>query len=300
MEVATVAPLLEADKSTLSAVVDSRTISNMPMNSRQLLDLALLTPGVVPANVGALGGFAVAGARSQSNVSQIDGISNMDPAAKTTLTNFRITDAVQEFAVQTSAALPEFGRGTGGQLNIVTKSGSNQFHGSAFEYFRNTHMDAADFFTNKLGGRKSPLNRNQFGATLGGPILRDRTFFFLSYEGFRQVAPQVSSTRVPTATERASVTDPISRRLLQFWPEPNATGSLNYTGTARARNSDDTGLVRIDHTIGNADRLSGRLIEFQGSAATAGATPLSGGGLSTPVTRSLGISETHAFFPRFL
>src|SRR5439155_19679827 len=92
VEVATVAPLLEADKSTLSAVVDSRTISNMPLNSRQFLDLALLTPGVVPANVGALGGFAVAGARSQSNVSQIDGISNMDPAAKTTLTNFRITD----------------------------------------------------------------------------------------------------------------------------------------------------------------------------------------------------------------
>src|SRR5204863_9930721 len=143
----------------------------------------------------------------------------------------------------------------------------------------------ADYFTNKPRGRKSPLNRNQFGATLGGPIRRDRTFFFLSYEGFRQVAPQVSSTRVPTAAERASVTDPISRRLLQFWPEPNATGSTNYIGNAPARNSDDTGLIRIDNAIGNADRLSVRWIEFQGSAVTAGTTSLSGGDSNAPLTR---------------
>ena len=222
IEVSAAAPLLQSDRSTLSNVVDSRTISSMPLNTRQFLDLALLTPGVVPAAVGALGGFAVAGARSESNVAQIDGVANMDAPDNIVLTNFRITDAVQEFAVQTSVALPEFGRGTGGQVNIVTRSGGNRFHGSAFEYFRNTQMDAADFFINKSAGSKSPLNRNQFGSTLGGPIVRDRTFFFLSYEGFRQVAPQVSSTRVPTAADRAMVSDPISRRLLQFWPEPNA------------------------------------------------------------------------------
>lgn len=300
IEVSSAAPLLQSDRSTLSNVVDSRTISNMPLNTRQFLDLALLTPGVVPAAVGALGGFAVAGARSESNLTQIDGVANMDAVANVSLTNFRITDAVQEFAVQTSAALPEFGRGTGAQVNIVTKSGGNRFHGSAFEYFRNTHMDAADFFTNKLAGHKAPLNRNQFGATLGGPILRDRTFFFLSYEGFRQIAPQPSSALVPTDAQRATVTDPISRRLLQFWPEPNATGNQNYTGNAPARNSDDTGLVRIDHAIGNADRLSGRWIEFQGSAVTAGPTPLSGGDSSAPVTRSLVLSETHSFTPKFL
>src|SRR5207248_1258298 len=291
------APLLQNDKSTLSRVVDGRVIANMPLNTRQFLDLALLTPGVVPAAVGALGGFAVAGARSTSNVTQIDGVADMDAQSKATLTNFRITDAVQEFAVQTSVALPEFGRGTGGQVNIVTKSGGNQFHGSAFEYFRNTHMDAADFFTNRSAGQKSPLNRNQFGGTLGGPIVRNRTFFFLSYEGFRQVAPQVSSTRVPTPADRATVTDPISRRLLQFWPEPNASGITDYIGNAPARNTDDTGLVRIDHAIGNADRLSGRWIEFQGSALTAGTTSLSGGDSNAPVTRSLVLSETHTFNP---
>ena len=300
IEVSTAAPLLETDKSTLSSVVDSRTIANMPLNTHQFLDLALLTPGVVPAAPGALGGFAVAGARSVSNVAQIDGIANMDEPSNATLLNFRITEAVQEFAVQTTVALPEFGRGTGAQVNIVTRSGGNRFHGSAFEYFRNTHMDAADFFVNKSAGLKTPLNRNQFGGTWGGPVARDKTFFFLSYEGFRQVAPVVSSTRVPTSAERATVTDSISRRLLQFWPEPNATGGTNYIGSATARNSDNTGLVRIDHALGNADRLSGRYIEFRGTAVTAGNTALSGGTVGLPVSRSLVVTENHTFTPTLL
>src|SRR5215510_4046849 len=198
VEVAAAAPILEADKSTLSSVVDTRVIANMPLNARQFLDLANLTPGVLPTATGTQGGgFSVAGARSQSNIFLVDGVSNQDTQINSPLTNFRITDAVQEYAVQTSVALPEFGRGTGGQVNIVTKSGTNEFHGSAFEYVRNTVFDAADFFTNKLGGKKTPLNRNQFGGRLGGPILKDHLFFFLSYEGFRQVAPTVSSTRVP-------------------------------------------------------------------------------------------------------
>src|SRR5262249_13248176 len=225
VEVSAVATLLESDKSTLSHVVDSRVISNMPLNARQFLELALMTPGVLPAAPGTQGGgFNVAGARSQSNIFLVDGVSNVDTQINSPLNNFRVTDAVQEFAVQTSVSLAEFGRGTGGQINIVTKSGSNQFHGSAFEDFPHTKMDAADFLTNKQRGKKNILNRNQFGATTGGPIRKDRTFFFLSYEGFRQVAPTVSSTRVPTADERATVTNPISKRLLPFWPDPNGTG----------------------------------------------------------------------------
>ncbi|MBI1789652.1 MAG: TonB-dependent receptor [Acidobacteria bacterium] len=302
VEVASVATLIESDKSTLSHVVDSRTIANMPLNARQFLDLALMTPGVLPAATGTQGGgFSVAGARSQSNIFLVDGVSNIDTQINSPLNNFRVTDAVQEFAVQTSVSLAEFGRGTGGQINIVTKSGTNDFHGSAFEYFRNTKMDAADFFTNKVpGARKNVLNRNQFGATTGGPIRRDRTFFFLSYEGFRQVAPTVSSTRVPTAAERAAVTDPISKRLLPFWPDPNASGTLNFVANVGARNSDNTGLVRIDHTIGERDRLSGRWIEYQGESVTPGALPTNGGNANTPRSRSFVLSETHTFAPNFL
>src|SRR5438874_586979 len=252
-------PLLETDRSTLSNVVDSQVITNMPLNARQYLDLALLTPGVLPSSAGTQGGgFNVSGARSQSNVFLLDGVSNIDTQINSALGNFRITDAVQEFAVQTSVATAEFGRGTGGQVSIVTKSGSNQFHGTAFEYLRNDILDAADFFTNKNHAKKTPLHRNQYGATFGGPILKDRMFFFLSYEAFRQVAPTVSSTRVPTDDERRTVTDPISKSLLQFWPEPNTTGTNNYIANVPAVTLDETGLARVDYNFTQKDHLTGR------------------------------------------
>ena len=190
VRVESVAPLLENEKSTLSSVVDNRTVANMPLNARQYLDLALLTPGAIPSQPGQQGGgFNMAGARSQSNLFLLDGVSNMDTQIGSALGNFRITDAVQEFAVQTSVPTAEFGRGHGAQVSIVTKSGTNQFHGSAFEYLRNSDFDAADFFTNRLGGTKNTLHRNQYGAALGGPIRKDQTFFFASWEGFRQVNP---------------------------------------------------------------------------------------------------------------
>ena len=301
MEVSAITPLIETDKSTLSTVVDGRTIDSLPLNARQFLDLALLTPGTVPAGPGTQGsGFNSAGARSQSNVYLLDGISNTDTQQNGPLNSFRITDAVQEFAVQTSVPLPEFGRGTGAQVNIVTKSGSNQFHGAAFEYFRNTRLDAADFFTNKLGGQKNVLNRNQFGVTLGGPLVKNRTFFFAAYEGFRQVAPVVRSTRVPTPAERASVTDIISKQLLDYWPLPNGSGTLNFIANVPNDDDDDTGLIRIDHRLGTADQLSGRWTEYRASSFVGGPTPQTGGNRGEPVQRSVMWSEIHTFSPSFI
>src|SRR5262245_58721251 len=304
IEVQGATPILENDKNTLSSVVDSRVITNMPLNARQFLDLALLTPGVAPAATGTQGGgFNVAGARSQSNVFLVDGVSNTDTQINSPLNNFRITDAVQEFAVQTSVSQAEFGRGTGGQINVVTKSGTNQFHGSAFEFLRNTVFDAADFFTNKLGAKKNDLKRNQFGATFGGPVFKDKTFLFLSYEGFRQVAPTVSSTRVPTAAERATITDPISKRVADLWPTPNTANpnaSINFIANVAARNSDNTGLVRIDHNFSDRDRASGRFIEFRGEAVTPGQIPQNGGNSNAPLSRSFVLTETHTFSPNLL
>lgn len=301
VQVEAVAPLLETDKSTLSSVVDTHTIESMPLNARQYLDLALLTPGALPSATGTQGGgFNVAGARSQSNIFLLDGVSMIDTQINSALGNFRITDAVQEFAVQTSVATAEFGRGTGGQVSIVTKSGTNQFHGSVFEYFRNSKMDAADFFTNKNSKAKNPLHRNQYGATLGGPIRKDKTFFFASWEGFRQVAPTPSSTIVPTDAQRASVTDPISKALLQFWPAANTAGTNNFFANVRASTFDNTGLLRIDHRFNERDQLTGRWAEYEGLTFTPGLLPLLGGNANTPISRGGVLIETHTFSPKLL
>jgi hypothetical protein len=295
------APLLEPDKSTLSSVVDSNNIGSMPLNGRQALDLALITPGVLPTATGTqVLSFNVAGSRSQSNVYLWDGASNMDTQVNSNLNNFRIGDAVQEFSVQTSVATAEFGRGSGGQVSVVTKSGTNQFHGSLFEYLRNSNFDATDFFINKNKGTKTPLHRNQFGGTVGGPIKKNKTFFFASYEEFRQVAPTPSSTIVPTAAQRAMVTDPISAALLKFWPMPNTSGTVNYITNVGSTVFDYTGLIKIDHNFSDRDHLSARFADYQGNTFTPGALPLEGGNGNVPVSRNGVLTETHTFTPTLL
>ncbi len=304
VQVESVAPLLENDKSTMSSVVENREIINMPLNSRQVLDLALITPGVVPTAAGTqVLSFNVAGARSQSNVFMWDGVSNMDTQVNGSLNNFRITDAVQEFSVQTSVASAEFGRGTGGEVDVVTKSGTNQFHGTAFEYLRNNDLDAADFFINRNGAPKTPLHRNQFGGGLGGPIKKNKLFFFGYYEGFRQVAPTPSSTIVPTAAQRAAVTDPISRNLLQFFPLPNtsvAGSAINFIANAGSTDFDHTGLIKVDYTISANDAMTFRFADFQGTTFSPGALPTQGGVGNVPVSRSAVVTENHTFSPTLL
>lgn len=302
VQVEAVAPLLESDKSTLSSVVESNNIANLPLNGRQSMDLALITPGVVPTAAGTqVFSFNVAGARSQSNTYLLDGVSNMDTQVNSNLNNFRISDAVQEFAVQTSVATAEFGRGTGGEVSVVTKSGTNQVHGSLFEYLRNSDLDAADFFTNKARSTKTPLHRNQFGGTFGGPIQHDKTFVFASYEEFRQVAPTVSLTRVPSAAERALVTDPISQALLRFWPDANTSvGANNFVANVGSTTFDYTGLIKIDRNFGTRDHLMGRFADYQGTTFTPGALPLEGGNANTPVSRNGVLTEVHTFTPSVL
>ncbi len=263
------------------------------------MDLALITPGVVPTAAGTqVFSFNVAGARSQSNIYLLDGVSNMDTQVNSNLNNFRMSDAVQEFAVQTSVSSAEFGRGTGGEVSVVTKSGGNAFHGTLFEYLRNSDFDAADFFTNKARSTKNPLHRNQFGGTFGGPIRHDKTFFFASYEEFRQVAPTVSLTRVPSDAERAQVTDPISKALLQFWPTANTSvGANNFIANVGSTTFDYTGVIKMDHNFSERDHLMGRFADYQGTTFTPGALPLQGGNGNTPVSRNGVLTEVHTFNP---
>ncbi len=296
------APILSSEKTTLSSVVDSTSISNLPLNGRQALDIALVTPGVTPTATGTqVLSFNVAGARSQSNTYLWDGVSNMDTQVNGNLNNFRVAEAIQEFSVQTSVASAEFGRGTGGQVSMVTKSGTNSLHGSAFEYLRNDAFDATDFFINKAKGTKTPLHRNQFGGSLGGPLKRDKLFIFGTFEEFRQVAPTPSLTRVPTDAERALVTDPISKALLKFWPTPNTSaGSNNFIGNVGSTTFDYTGLVKLDYHLSDRDIISGRFANYQGATFTPGAIPGTGGNGNTPISRNGVFTETHTFSPTLL
>ena len=303
VEVEAAAPLVETESHTLVNVINQTAIQNMPLNARNFTELALLTPGATPSAPGSqVTGFNVAGARTQSNFFLLDGIANVDIQINSSISTFRINDAIQEFSVQTSVPTAEFGRGTGAEVNAVIRSGSNAFHGAAFEYFRNTVLNATDYFAKHVtGGVKPILNRNQFGATVGGPIWRDHTFFFLSYEGFRQVAPTPTPVLVPTLSQRASVTDPISLRILQYFPLPscncddiNASGT-NFTSNVRNVLSDDTGLAKVDHQLGTKDHFLAHYIVYNGRTFSGGPTPLSGGSSNTPKSYSISFEENHTF-----
>jgi hypothetical protein len=305
VEVSSAAQLLETEKASTGTNITGELVGNLPLVNRRFNDLALLTPGTSFAAPGSqAGAFAAAGTRSQSTNWQIDGANAIDPNVNGPTSSYRIAEAVQEFSVATSAYSSEFGRASGAQVNVVTKSGTNQFHGSLFEFARNDAFQATDFFTNKLGGRKNILRHNQYGGSVGGPIWRDRTFFFYSFERLDENAPSPSTAVVPTAAQRASVVDPIARNLLAFYPLPTAVsapaGTVNFVGNTASQTKDNTHFVRIDHTFSDSDRISGHYINYSGSVVSGGVLPTTGGTTNEPGTQNAVLSETHTFSPSFL
>src|SRR6185369_4679107 len=199
------APLVNTESATVSTVVDRKFADNIPLNGRTFQTLISLTPGVVmtATTFNDQGQFSVNGQRADANYFTVDGVSanfgvtgllQMVQTASGALpalsasggTNSLVSvDAMQEFRIQTSSFAPEFGRMPGAQISIVTRSGSNSFHGTLFDYFRNNVLDAKDWFVNFNGLAKPEERLNDFGGVLGGPVVRDKTFFFASYEGQR-------------------------------------------------------------------------------------------------------------------
>src|SRR5713226_6150338 len=199
VEVTGEAPLLSTESPALGQVIDNARVVNLPLNGRQFLELTLEVPGVVTGNGGPQSGssslftrpgqdssISVSGGRSQNNSFLLDGTQNTDPDVNAYVVSPSV-DSIQEFKMETRNYSAEFGRSSGGQINVVTKSGSNEFHGSAYEFLRNDAVDARPF---NNPGSLPEFRRNQFGATLGGRLWRDRTFFFTSFEGFRRVEGQ--------------------------------------------------------------------------------------------------------------
>src|SRR5215510_10345163 len=198
---------LKYEGASLGAVIDNRQVTGLPLDGRNFLELSLLTPGAAPAAQGSAGSvrgdftFNINGSREDANNFLLDGVYNVDPKLNT----FGVkppVDAIREFEVLASAYDASFGRSAGAQVNIVLKSGTNGVHGTAYEFLRNQALDARNFFA--PADQPDPRNqRNQFGFSLGGPIFKDRTFFFGDYEGARLREGITRLANVPTALERA-------------------------------------------------------------------------------------------------
>jgi hypothetical protein len=200
---------LETTSSTVSQTIENRRLVDLPLNGRNPFSLATLVPGVIP---GPGASPWISSGRNATSEVTIDGVSNVGPENNSSILDLIYTpsvDAVQEFSVQTNSVSAEFGRLGGGVINVVTRSGSNRFHASLFEFLRNSALDANNFFSNRAGIKKGSFKRNQFGGTAGGPVLipgwyngHDRTFFFFDVEATRQRSASVSTFTVPLAEWR--------------------------------------------------------------------------------------------------
>jgi Carboxypeptidase regulatory-like domain/TonB dependent receptor len=270
---------VRTDSAAVSTVVDDQFVQNTPLNGRSFQSLIALAPGTVFVSgiqEGA-GQFSVNGQRSDANYFTVDGVSaNFGSASGCCLgqsiggaipgftsgggTNGLVSvDAMQEFRIQTSSVAPEFGRVPGAQISIVTKSGSNQFHGTAFDYVRNDIFDARNYF-DAPPLPKPPLRQNDFGGTLGGPIREDKSFFFFSYEGLRLRLPQTASGVFLTASARATVA-PVFQPIVNALPLPtgppidptcdNITNPCMASLTAAYSNPSNFNAtsIRVDHSL---------------------------------------------------
>lgn len=272
---------VNVESGTVSTVVNRTFVENVPLNGRTFQTLINLTPGVVvtATSFNDQGQFSVNGQRADANYFTVDGVSAnfgvtgfiaMMQSASGALpalsasggTNSLVSvDAMQEFRVQTSSFAPEFGRTPGGQISIATRSGTNDFHGTLFEYFRNTVLDARDWFVNNNGLAKPEERLNDFGGVFGGPAIENQTFFFFSYEGQRLRQPSGMQTVVPDSQSRQQAPVAISPYLNAF-PIANGpglgAGLAQFNGSFSNPSSLDAYSIRIDHTLGPKLTLFGR------------------------------------------
>jgi len=274
---------VETASGTVSTVIDRTFVEDIPLNGRSFQTLILLTPGVVVTATAFddQGQFSVNGQRADANYFTVDGVSanfgvtGYLPLVQTAGgalpafsasggTNSLVSvDAMQEFRIQTSSFAPEFGRTPGGQISILTRSGTNAFHGTLFDYFRNDVLDANDWFSNFRHLPKPQDRQNDFGGVFGGPVLKDKTFFFFSYEGLRLRQPATQQTVVPDLASRQTAAATI-QPYLNAYPVPPANavdvgpGLAPFNGSYSNPSSLDAYSIRVDHVINSKLNLFGR------------------------------------------
>ena len=266
IEITAAAPVVQSSTVSVGSVVNQATVQEIPLNGRHFIDLTLLTAGTVtpPANgfltaplrgQGSFG-FNSGGAREDEVNYMINGVNLSDPV-QNQITFQPTINTVSEFKLDNSTYSAEYGRNAGSIVNIATRSGVNQWHGDFYEYLRNSYFDARNF-TNPSPQHQAPFNRNQFGADGGGAIKKDKTFFFLSYEGLRQLQSVPVSSLVLTDAQRSqalSTSDPIVRNLLTLIPEPNS-GTNQYVSGATANVNIDQGTANVSHNFTDSNRLN--------------------------------------------
>jgi hypothetical protein len=283
-------PQLKRDSASLGTVIENRQVTGLPLDGRNFYELSLLVPGAVPPAQGSAGSargdfsFSVNGAREDANNFLLDGVYNVDPKLNTFGVRPSV-DAIREFEMLTSTYDASFGRNPGAQVNVILNSGSNDFHGSLFEFHRNAAFDARNFFA-PASEPKPKYLRNQFGGSIGGPIKHDRTFFFVDYEGTRSREGITRITNVPTAQERAGnftqslfgvPTDPftgqpfpggiipdfrineVGRAIAALYPLPNRNDPFqNFVSSPTLRDDNDSFDARVDHNLTDRANLTAR------------------------------------------
>jgi hypothetical protein len=281
---------IDRDSAALGTLIDPRQVAGLPLDGRNFLELALLAPGTSPAPQGSAASvrgdfaFSVNGSREDANAYLLDGVYNMDPKLGTSGVRPAV-DAIYEFGVETSTYDASFGRNAAGQVNVVTRAGSNRYSGTAYEFFRNGGLDSRNAFA--PGDEPAPdYNRHQFGGSIGGPLAADRVFFFADYESTRLREGITRVTNVPTLAERQGdfsqslfakprdpfsgqafpgnripsfFLNPIGAAVASLYPLPNRnTPFANYVASPNQTDDVDQFDLRMDHAFAGASRLTAR------------------------------------------
>ena len=306
------APLLQSDSSTVSTVIESEQIQNTPLNGRNVMNLSALTPGVIPqgatsgnplnnqaaignyTNPAGWGNYQVGGAVTGQNITYVDG-GPLNLMAQNWMGYIPAQDSIQEFRVQTNNISSEYGEYYGGVLTFSTKSGSNEVHGSAYEYFRNTVLDANSYFNNQTNVARPPVQQNQYGVSLGGPLKKNKAFLFGNWEGFRDAIGLPYQTVVPSVAETTGdftadftaehpllnnftglpvscngvlnkvCPDPTALYMAngyKYWAQPNipgaAHGAINFSTNASSGGSSNQYVIRGDYSLNPTQQLFAR------------------------------------------
>jgi hypothetical protein len=333
-------PSIQTDTSSLGEVITTTQITQLPLNGRDYIQLATLTTGVVRtssgtngnsggSSTGGLNSFVANGTRGTLNNFLLDGIDNNSNDNGGVVLRSNV-DAIQEFKLQTNSYSAEFGRSGGAVVNAITKSGANNYHGDVFEFFRNSSLDARDFFEDPTQ-KKASFKQNQFGATFGGPIVKNKLFWFIDYQGTRIRNPQTFVSAIPTLEERVGnfsapgepiiydpIThtpfpgniippgriDPTAQAYANLYPIPQSGQGNNFTISPTERDRVDQGDVRLDYNFSQSDQI---FVRYSKSGRTdIRPAPLpglaNGGNSSTGVgnedTDGAAIGFTHTFTPK--